>query len=230
MTIAIIIFLLFLLLGASIIFAHVHFALWRSRGEKLHMRVHSWFFALDETGKRILFFHLTEKTSASSSKKTSQENLIEKSSSDDKKNGTTTLSFGEIWANRDLFVKILSCALRFLRDLLQSFPADEKNEVHIYASAAEPDELGLLCSIVYPLIYANSIAHTFTFEPDFVNDQYDADIYGNFAVHTSIARIMFIILLLLYRLPKIRIYKFYRQLQKKKKMHPRNHGSKPSAR
>ena len=229
MTIIIVILAFFALLMASVIFARINFVLRRERGEKLHVRVYSWFFSIDDGSKRILFFKLKDKPSKLSSKKNADEKSDGKKADDGKKSDGNALSFGEIWAERRLFLRILWCVLKFLRDLLSSFPTDKQNAVHVYVSAAEPDELGLLCAAIYPLIYANSLENTFYFEPDFTIDTYDADVYGYFAVHTSIYRIIFIILLLLYRLPKVAIFKFYRQLQKKKRAKLRNHGSKPSA-
>jgi len=229
MTIAVIIFIFFVLVAASVVFARIHFALWRQRGEKLHTRVHSWFFSVDENGNRLLFFRLRKKTSAQSSKKKKTEKTGANEAEKDKKSGKSVLSFAEIWADREFFLRIISCILRFLRDLLHSFPAGKKNEGHIYVSSAEPDELGFVCAAIYPLIYANSLENTLIFEPDFTVDEYDADVYGKFAVYTSIARILFIILLLLHRLPKIAIFKLFMRLRKKRKTHALDYGSKPSA-
>ena len=180
--------------------------------------------SIGSDGVKILWFtigrgkkkkrKLTKKQKITHKKKSEPKKTVEEKPSGKK---FDFAKIEEIWHNRKTFEKIVHALYIFIKKLVVSFKFDKSNSLSIKLSLERPDFLGIICGVIYPIIYSSPKLKWIRFEPDFERFEDDAQIHGKIRLNTRFYRIIFVLIILLWKIPKVELYRLWRENRNKRK-------------
>jgi len=117
------------------------------------------------------------------------------------------------WNSRRLMINILLATKKFVFALIRHFHL-RKFDLNMYVSSEDPFALGALCAGYYSIMPLVQPRYRFSFAPDFTAFEDNFELWGELLLHTRIYCIIYALIILIWHLPKIELYRFYRKLKK----------------
>ncbi|MCD6594108.1 hypothetical protein J7L68_00305 [bacterium] len=207
----------------------------RERYKKSIWRIDCPFAKIGSDDKKILWFtigqgkdrkanvksqHIEPNGAIDNNKSIDDDNKPEKA--DEKSIGKKTNKFDisrlkKFVAQKKTFLKTINALYIFLKRLMLSFKFDNSNSLSIRLSFEEPYYLGIICGVIYPIIYSVPNLGWINFIPDFDTFDDDAEIFGEIRFDTKFFRIVWSSIILIWKLPKIKLYRLWRENRRENK-------------
>ena len=118
-------------------------------------------------------------------------------------------------ARRKLALKIFNVLFKFIRDLIKSHRI-RRSDINLYAAFEDPYHLGILCAVIFPLCRFIPRKLNFAFHPDFEMGEDKIEVFGEFFIRIRVYNILWSVMLLLCRLPKIELFKLFREIKSRR--------------
>ncbi len=165
--------------------------------------------------------HKNADEKADNSVKTTSREEIDAEKSDEKistkakkkKNDFDSIKF---FLNRRKFaIKVLSLVAKFITNIIGGFRI-YRSDITMYAAAENPYHLGIACAVAYPIVELVPKKLNLSFLPDFSSAENIFKIFGEYFAKTRVYKLMWTLILFVWRLPKIELYRFYRAMKSRK--------------
>ncbi len=198
----------------------------KERVGKSIWRVSSLLAATGSDGTRLLWFKLKRKKAKKKHRKKAKPKEIEEIEAKEKieekpkkkrKKGFNFDKLREFWQYRQMAKDVLRAIYCFLKKILKTLKTGKTNNAHLILSFEDPYLLGVSCGSICPILGSSAKLKWIHFYPDFAVQEDKAEYWGFFALKTRVGYIAWAIVILVWKLPKRDLYRFYKQNKKKKK-------------